>query len=248
MLEMPARSPGCPTDVELESLRLHEPEGRRHAAHAGRCPACAARLAWMEEAERTFHERVFPATAGALPPARPARPRWRDALFPSLAAAAAVLVAALVPAPSTDGYVGRKGTGGAIEVWVDDPGGPRRLADGDRVHPGDSLRFVARAPGRTVSVLTVDALGQVSVLYPTGQDAPPPASGVLPRGAVLDGTLGPERVFAVFLAPGARVEDVARSARAAFGDGGAARVRAARRLPLGAEQDSLLLEKVPRTP
>lgn len=246
MIPIPSRRPGCPTDLDLEALLSGERGASRHGEHARRCADCAARLAWMREVGRTFEERVMPRTwpsvAGRLPARRHPGPAWLLAPLVFAGAAAALLL--LTPRPPGT-YVGAKSGGGAMEVWLAREGAALRLADGATAHPGEGLRFAVRAPGRLAMILTVDAAGRVSRLVPAPGAAPPAADGLLPGGAVLDEVLGPERIFSVFLDDPGQVEAVERAARRAAGGGGDA-VRRLRRLPLALDQDTLLLEKVPR--
>jgi len=241
------RRPGCPTDLELEALLAGERGTARHREHAGRCPECAARLAWMRQAGRVFEEQVLPRTWPRVEPRLPqrgrrGRPGWL--LVPLAFASAAAALLLLAPRPP-GGYVGAKSGGGAMEIYLSRGGAGQRVGDGAVVHPGEGLRFVVRAPGRLAMVLTVDARGRVSRLVPAPGAEPPPADGLLPGGAVLDEVLGPERVFAVFLDDPSQVEAVERAARRAAG-GEADASRRLGRLPLDLEQDTLLLEKVPR--
>lgn len=253
MLEPVRRREPCPSDLDLEAFWVGEAGARRlHGDHLATCPSCGARLAWMREAEHAFEHRVLPATlpavlAASAPRRRSPRVLASAAGLVALAAAAAVLLHARPP----DGYVGAKGAAGAIEVYVRDGASGRRLANGDRVRAGDALRFVVRAPGRGVLVFSVDALGRVSRLYPARGEEPLRADGVLPGGAILDDTPGPERIFAFYLAPGSPGQSVVRveeAARAAYAGGGAELLRSTARLPLPLEHESILLEKVPPAP
>jgi hypothetical protein len=251
MEDLPARSHGCPSDLALEALWLRETAAvEAHGAHVAGCAACAHRIDWIRETDARFHAQVYPATvravtAAARPPARRrARLLWLSAL-PAAAALAMVVWTSPVPPP---GYVGVKGDPVALEVFTEEAGTVRRLVDGDRIPAAAGLRFVARAPGRSVLLFTVDAAGKVSRLAPPPGAPAPAATGLLPGGARLDGVPGPERIFAVFLDGGTTPEDVERTARERFAGGDAARVRALGRLPIAMEQASLLLEKVELRP
>jgi hypothetical protein len=95
-------------------------------------------------------------------------------------------------------------------------------------------------------ILSVDAKGQVSRIYPP-KGVPPEArgAGTVPGGAVLDGEPGPERLFAVCAPPAMAWGEVRAAAPAAAGPDD---VRGARALggPLaGAMQATLLVEKRP---
>jgi len=248
---MPARREGCPDDVALErALAGEAPFAGDVHRHAAGCPSCTSRLGWMEEAGELFARRVFPATRDGVVEAL-SRPRWLvpGAWAPLVGAAAAlvILFPVLRPVSAPPGYVGVKGGAGEVRlpvhVYVSEGGRARQLSTGDVVHPGDGLRFVVEAPGREVFLVSVDQTGRVSRLVP-GDTALVPDTGIVPGGSVLDGVLGPERIFAVAMEPGTRPEDVESAIRGAVARGGAASVRALERLPLAAPQGTFLLEKV----
>ncbi len=253
---MPSRREGCPDDVALERCLAGEaPFAGAVRRHAEACSSCASRLGWMEEAGELFARRVFPATRDgvveALSRRRGFAPGAWGAWAPLVGAAAALvlLFPVLRPAPVSPDYVGVKGASAEVRlpvhVYVSEGGRARQLSTGDVVHPGDGLRFVVEAPGREVFLASVDQTGRVSRLVP-GDTAVVPDTGIVPGGSVLDGVLGPERIFAVVVGPGARPEDVESALREAVARGGAASVRALERLPVAAPQGTLLLEKVAR--
>jgi len=250
---MPGRPPDCPQDLDLERALAGETAFAPALAHAARCASCTERLAWMREAGELFARRVFPATREAVLH-RLHRPPWwarlRQALTIAVpAAVAATLLVVVVPALRSPGddYVGTKGLGGPqplpLQVFVDRAGKAHELHAGDQVHPGDGLRFVVDAPEREVVLLSVDAQGQVSRLVPGGT-ARVPQTGIVPGGSVLDGVLGPERIFAVELQPGMDVAQIESAIREAVREGGEQAVRRAGALPLRTPQGTLLLEKV----
>jgi len=246
---MPTRAPGCPQDLDLERALAGEPAFAATVTHAATCGSCAARLAWMREAADLFARRVLPATRDAVAQ-KLARPpwwrRWLPVVVPVAAAAtwAVVLLPALRPPPD---YVGAKGAGVPaplqLQVFVDRAGKAAEVHTGDRVHPGDGLRFVVDAPDREVVLVSVDARGEVSRLVPGGS-ARVPQTGIVPGGSVLDGVLGPERIFAVELQPGMDVSRIEAAVRAAVAQGGEQAVREAGALPVAAPQGTVLLEKV----
>jgi hypothetical protein len=111
-----------------------------------------------------------------------------------------------------------------------------------------ALRFRVRLPRPChLWILSVDAQGQVSRLFPTEGDGGALAVGLieLPGGAVLDGRPGPERILAVctprphLYAPLERAAQVAT----ARGAGAVRAVRVVPGLPDGTDQASVLLEK-----
>jgi len=240
---------GCPSDLRLEA-HLLDAHASGLAPHLEGCAGCQARLRRMEAEGEHFRRFVFPATVDAVvDAARPARrTNWFAAFVPAAAAAAAGFLVFLSPAPPSD-YVGRKGDALGLTVFVGGPAGARAVEDGARIPAASALRFQVRsaAPCR-LWIISVDAGGQVSRLYPPWGDegAEVRSASPLPGGAVLDGRPGPERVFAVCTAQPLRLQDLELAGRAVASGGGDG-VRRARQLdglPPGALQASLLLEKV----
>lgn len=241
----------CLSDLELERL-LRRPEGG--ASHALACPRCRARLAELRRLGEEFEREVFPATVEAVIAAssRPRRRRVVLWLAPLAAAAAAVIVLLRTGSPP-DGYLGVKGPALTLVEYVEEGGVAHPLSDGEAVPAGAGVRFQVR-PVRACRlwIVSVDAAGQVSRLYPPtgteGASLDAGASVVLPGGAVLDDHPGPERFFAVCSPERAPLDlgEVERAARAV--GGGEGRVRAVRTLPgLPADtaQASVLVEKRP---
>jgi hypothetical protein len=76
--------------------------------------------------------------------------------------------------------------------------------DGEHLQPDDELRFVVAAAGQGyVMVVSRDGAGQASVYYPlAGPRSLAVAAGrvELPGSVKLDGTLGHERLYALFSA------------------------------------------------
>lgn len=242
----------CPSDLALERYLLSRdasPEG-----HLESCPSCAARLARMREEGEEFRRFVFPATVDAIEDAAERKRRLPWFLAPAAAAvavAAAVVLVWIVPqdGPSRD-YVGQMGGELKLAVFVDSTSGALALEDKAKVAPNAAIRFLVDAKGCKLWVVSVDAKGEVSKLYPpTGRfPAAIPAGGVLPGGAVLDGTPGPERLYAVCAETSPLPWPELVSAVKGAAGGGAERVRTAGRLtelPPDATQVTLLLEKTP---
>jgi hypothetical protein len=239
-----------PSELTLEAHLLSpSPE---ISAHAAGCSLCAARLQRMAEEGETFHREVYPRGVGAVraavTPADRAPRRWLLPALPVLGAAAAAVVLLVRTGGPGPEYVGLKGGSLGLSVFVGMAGDATAVADGARVPPSAALRFSLRT-GRPCQlwVASVDAAGQVSQLYPASGNAPAAlaASGPLPGGAILDGQLGPERLYAVCTGQPLPWEALADRIRTAA-PGGADGVRGAGRLldlPEGAAQATLLLEK-----
>jgi anti-sigma factor RsiW len=244
----PAR---CPSDLALESFLL-DPARGSCGAHVDACPRCQARVAAMREQGEEFRRFVFPATVEAVEDAA-ARRRPRLAfLFAPVGAVAALAAALLVfvrlgGGPPAD-YLGVKGSQVTFTAFVSADGGARALEDGAVVPASAALRFQVNAKeGCYLWIMSLDAKGQVSRLYPPKGTPPTPhAGGAVPGGAVLDGEPGPERLFAVCAPPEMAWGEVRRAAETP--ERGEETVRKARALrePLaGALQSTLLVEKRP---
>lgn len=245
----------CPSDLALEA-HLLEPANSPLASHLEACPPCAARVARMMQEGEDFRRFVFPATVDAVQDAAERRPRawlrWPVLLAPVAAVAAVGLALVLGIRPGSgpdEGYLGVKGSGMALAVYVNGGEGAEAVADGAPVPASAALRFKVQPDGECyLWILSVDAKGEVSRLYPPeGAQPELRTAGAIPGGAVLDGQPGPERIFAA-CAPAATTSWAEMKAAAASAAGGADRVRAARGLggPLAnARQATVLLEKRP---
>lgn len=246
----------CPSDLALEAYLL-EPDHSPLAAHLQGCGSCSARLARMQAEGEDFRRFVFPATVDAVEDAAARKSRfafrWPVLLAP-LGAAAAIALALVVGVRSGDGpredYLGVKGGGLGLAVFVNASEGAQAVEDGAAVPASAALRFkIQPSADCWVWVVSVDAKGDISRLYPP-EGAPPElrAAGPLPGGAVLDGQPGPERIYAV-CAPDARTSwGEVKAAAQASAAGGPERVRAARALGgafAQARQATVLLEKRP---
>jgi hypothetical protein len=242
----------CPSDLALE-LYLLEPERSPLVPHLGACERCRARIAAMGEQGEEFRRFVFPATVDAVQDAA-APPRRRFAFvlgpisaFAAMAAALLVFVRSQPSGPAPD-YLGAKGNGVGFTAFVNDPDGARPLEDGARVPASAALRFkVSPAGDCFLWILSVDAKGQISRLYPPKGISPErrPA-GPVPGGAVLDGEPGPERLFAVCAPEAMAWTDVRRAAERAAAGPDAVRHASALGDPLAAAaQSTLLVEKRP---
>jgi hypothetical protein len=239
-----------PSELALEQLLL-DPRHAPAAAHVDGCPDCQARLESMRREGDYFHATVYPATVNAVRAAVPRSRRWLPLLLPLAAAAAAALVVMVRPEAPDDGYVGTKGAELVLSVFVSSAGEPAHaVADAAPVPASSALRFKVRTSTPcSLWLLSIDARGEVSRLYPaSGEAAPARDAAALPGGAVLDGRPGPERIFAVCSSAPLPFDAVAAAARGALGGGGEAGVRGLSHLPGlpgRAAQATLLLEKKP---
>jgi hypothetical protein len=249
----------CPSDLALEA-HLLDPARSSLTPHVHSCNDCRTRIARMEAEGEDFRRFVFPATVEAVEEAMTPRSRrllsWLMPVGGLVAAAAALMLVVRVGTgsrtPMHPGNDDIQLKGGSMSLAVYVGGGARgasAVTDGASVPANAQIRFKVRpAPDCKLWIVSVDASGQVSRLYPAaGEPTVVSESGALPGGAVLDGAGGPERIYAVCAPEALPFGTVERSARAAAA-GGAEKVRHAgelRGLPASASQATLLLEKKP---
>jgi hypothetical protein len=249
--------------LQLETQRLGLASRGEHAAierHLAGCGACQGLAESVRAAHREFASEVLPRTLPGLT-ARRARQRRRTAWTFSLVMVPA-MAALLVVARSTGWWPGQP---------VEEPayalkGGPALLVAVRReelvfrphpdkpLRPGDLLAFsVQGVQSPFVLVASVDGAGQVNVYVPfDGQrSAPLPAAGeggrvALEGSVILDGSPGPERIYAFFSTRPLEAAAV-RAALAPVAAGGAPAIRRAVQVDVGAaQQATVLLEKSDR--
>jgi len=244
----------CASELALEA-HLFDPARSRVRTHVASCGSCRSRLARMQQEGEEFRRFVEPRTIERVVTRvqAPAARGWKrvlQLLVPAggLAAAAAALLL-LSPRPPSD-YMGAKGTALSLQVFVGSAEGVRELADGESVPAGSLLRFrVATGQPCQLWLLSADALGAVSRLYPPDGDRPAAVTGgtTLPGGVALDGQAGPERLYAVCSPDPLPLAAVLAATRSAAAGGGDALRRTGRLpgLPPAAAQATLLVEKLP---
>jgi hypothetical protein len=220
-----------PSDLKLER-HLVDPARSPVAAHVDDCDHCRSRLMRMRQEGEDFRRFVYPATLDAVSGRRwnPLRALWL--LAPAAGLATVLLVARSGP---TSDYIGTKGGALTLTAYASLPSGTKAVGEGDAVPASATLRFRVRATRRcTLTLISIDASGQVSTLYSREVEG----DVTLPGGVRLDGKPGPERFFAVCAAD---PEGVAQAARKLAGG-----LRQVRALPgVDAPQASLLVEKKP---
>ena len=238
----------------------------RIEVHSAHCPGCAARRAEHSRQVLHFRSVVFPRTAARFSSRdRPAlRWRWSYGLALPLAASLLLLARGLQtkPGPAAlarkpqDEILGIKGAP-LLQVFARHKGlgaaSPEvtRVTDGDRLAPGDALRFVLSPTGLPyVLVTSVDGAGQASVYYPYQGEASAEVVGrdtvSVPGSIELDQAPGPERLFVIY-SKEPLPAGTAREALARLAAGGASAIRAAQRLPIvDTIQSTLLFEKEDR--
>lgn len=171
---------GHPGELSLRRLHAGEDVGTEVAEHAGQCAQCKERLKAFADEQRRFEaELPFDRFAAGVERAArtprastPGRGPWLQAFF---ALAATVLLAVgFGQFFSIGGSTGRNGLkGGGVDIVVAPPGhGAQRPASMDPLVPeqlarGERVR-IGFSPGtwRYLAVLSIDASGQVTPLYP----------------------------------------------------------------------------------
>lgn len=221
-----------PSELKLER-HLLDPERSPIKDHVAGCDRCRARVAEMEKQGEDFRRFVYPATLENVSRRRFPSLRTLWVLAPAAGLATVLLIARSGP---TGDYIGEKGAPLTVTVYAALPSGAKALTDGDAVPANASLRFRVRsARPCTLSLLSVDAGGQVSKLYAQEMRG----DVTLPGGVRLDGKVGPERFFAVCGSAG--YDAVEQAARRLGGE-----IRQKRQLPgVPGAQASLLVEKKP---
>lgn len=246
-----------PSELALERL-LVDPERSPSRTHVAGCVRCAARVAEMRRQGEEFLQFVFPATVEKIEEAAERRSaglgfiQWLAPLT-AVAAAAAIFLAVRPPGDllgyTDGGDTAIKGEGGlGLSVFLNGAGGARVAHEGEAVPAGAAIRFRVRPPVPcNLWIVSVDAAGQVSRLFPTEGDGGAMLASAfdLPGGAVLDGKPGPERVIAICTPGPMYYAAVERAVQAAMARGETAvrGNRVIRGLPDGAAQASILLEK-----
>jgi hypothetical protein len=216
----------------------------------------------MEEEGQEFLQYVYPATVAKIEDAaaarRPTGNRWMLFLPIPAAAALATLLFVARPGPAPEPLAGdvdeihTKGDLGPLgfKVFAATAAGAVPVPDGAAVAIRSAMRFQVTSSQRCrLWVVSVDARGQVSRLYPTGDRAGAELTtgGELPGGAVLDDASGPERFFAFCAPKPLPYATVERAVRRSVPRGaeGVRSVSAVSGLPEGTAQSSVLVEKKP---
>jgi hypothetical protein len=249
-----AAVPPAPSSRHPSALALHEhqlallppAEAEIVDRHLSSCELCRTDLANLAGDQRRFEREVFPQTREKI-----ARRRWSwwPLALPTLAAAAAAWL--LIAPARLPPEVLPKGDA-TLAIFVAREGGALSVSDGQRLRPGDRIRFVLRPAGqRHAIVASLDGAGRTTVYHPFDgrQSAALPAGAriEIPGSIVLDRSPGPERVFAV-LAPNPFPAALVVEALKKLAGQGPGALRATTHLPLeleAATQQSLLFEKSP---
>jgi hypothetical protein len=198
----------------LEMGGLSAADRAQAEAHLQDCARCRAEREAAAQLRQRFSEHVLPRTLARVTQRR----RWVGwkwmpvLLAPALAAAALLFYLR----PQGEPEYAFKG-GPALTVYARHGDRVWKLRDGQKLQPGDELRFVVAPAGhRYVLVASLDGAGQASIYYPFGGErSAAVASGAeLPGSIKLDETLGRERLFALFSDEPLSTADVLRQLKA----------------------------------
>ncbi|MBI5548678.1 MAG: hypothetical protein HY901_32755 [Deltaproteobacteria bacterium] len=195
------------SSLELDLLHLGSlspQEAGCAADHLAACPHCRSRAeetaagmarfdAVRARALRGIEERTARGSLWTLP-----WTRWAAA-----GAAVAMATLLLLVAREEPGGLRYKG-GPLLQVYGIHQGRVQELHSGDRVEPGDRIRFAADGGGAGfLLVISVDGAGKTTVFAPFGGARSlslAPGRNELEESVELDASPGPERLFALFSA------------------------------------------------
>jgi hypothetical protein len=254
----PGRPPGGHlSSFHLEALRLgvaSTDEGSWAQAHLASCARCAEQERALEGFRRDFVDEALPRTRAAVRAgvrrAQGRRPRWWAALVAAPLMAVLILVVWRKP-PRPQGEepaVSEKG-GPALAIVARRGARVFPVRSGDPLQPGDQIRFVLKGVTYPYGMIaSVDGAGRPNIYVPyegVRSISVTPANELAIEGSiVLDGRLGPERVFALFSRDPLPAEAV-RRALTDIGSRGGEAIRQTTALPVHADaQASLLIQKV----
>ena len=232
--KMKPRPEGCLSDLVFDRLLAIEGSASADPSaqeHLRGCAACRARLASLTKARDAFA--VEPPLVVPTPRSRR---RWAWAV-PCVAAAAAMLLLVHARLGQDGGETTRSKGASHIGFYVKRGESVSLGASGQRVGPGDSLRFVYSTPrAGYLAILSLDGNRHATIYFPDGLTAAPVDAAVdrpLEMSTVLDGAMGEEHIYGLFCAEAVPLESVR------------ARLEAGGVLPelRGCEVDALVIHK-----
>lgn len=208
------RPEACLSDFALDRRlagELDAHEERDAHAHLEACERCVRRFGELSRERDAFRAEPLPPAFEAYPRRKSSRARL-VAVTSALAMAAAIsLFVGFRPGEGTR----PKGDVVRLGFYVKHGESVRLGGSGERVAPGDALRFVYTARStRHLAVLSVDGARHSSVYYPSGETAALAPAGdevALPVSTVLDDTLGEERIYGVFCPDAFALEPLRRA-------------------------------------
>lgn len=252
----------CPRRFDLIRLTagdLQAEDARALSAHTATCPRCAAELAAIERGREDFLARhPFEEVAPAMLRGARRRNRGRRLAFglvPAGAAAALLMVIfqVLRPGPLAEQPPGPGiRTKGEISLGFYVQRGDRAVPGrpGETLRRDDRIQFAySSGSNRYVFLLSLDDRGAVSNFNhqasPTSVPIQPGSGRLLEGSIILDASVGPERIFAVFSDRPLHFDQVRGAAQEAYreirrGGGGVGDIDS---LPLPHPQASILIQK-----
>lgn len=183
----------CVSELFVDQLVTGElsPEvAAQTRAHAASCASCGQLVAEAEAVAQRF--------AADPPPLRlPPRRRRRYAVLGAAAVAAAAFAIALVPARERANGVRVKGPA-SLGAFVSHAGAMRRAQPGEVVAPGDVVQLVTTSEGDGWIAVTGTEGSAARTVYAAPQPLTAGRDRTLPFSIVIDDTLGPTTITAVF--------------------------------------------------
>jgi hypothetical protein len=235
------RPESCVSDLRMDAFLADELDAQQRRAveqHRASCPRCDQRLRRLEREGSAYLASEQAVTTQRTLAARSrtrTQRRWVVGAGSGLAAAAALGLALLSPVDEPDAQ--RTKGGSRLGFFVDHAGRVRQGKSGERVRPGDLLRFVyASARPVYLTIVSFDAAQHASVYFPASQ-VQPGNNLPLPSAVELDATLGVERIYGLFCERPAAAEELARALT---------RQKGVLSAPAGCEVDTLQIVKEPR--
>jgi hypothetical protein len=201
-----AQPEGCLSDLALDRMVAGEPSPATAREHLATCERCRTRLDRISRERDVFLASESTSSIRTALGRRERRHRWAigTASCGAIAIAAAVLLW-FYTKPNLDEVATSTRLKGAphLGFYVKHDEIVTLGANGERVHPGDSLRFVyTSGEPRYIAILSFDGARHASVYYPSGasraERAPAAVDRPLESSTVLDETLGNESLYGIF--------------------------------------------------
>jgi hypothetical protein len=221
-----SKDASCITDFTFDrcyARELSAAQERDLRAHLESCAHCSLRCEQLERQRAAFHRRApdwQSFAAGRAPvPARTPRGLWRGPRWAVLGLAAAAAIALFVVPTEKERTPAVRSKGKAsIGFYVKHGEQVRRGASGERVRPGEVVRFLYSTEQRAYFALLHADAARASVYFPSATQASlvAPGRGVaLDFGIRLDPMLGAERVYGLFCAEPVALEPLRAGLEAA---------------------------------
>jgi hypothetical protein len=221
-----SKDASCITDFTFDrwyARELSAAQERDLRAHLESCAHCSLRCEQLERQRAAFHRRAPDwqsfAARRAPAPTRTPRGLWRGPRWAVLGlAAAAALALFVVPTEQERAPAVRSKGRASIGFYVKHGEQVRRGVSGERVRPGEVVRFIYSTEQRTHFALLHADAARASVYFPSATHASPVAPGrdvALDFAIRLDPMLGTERVYGLFCAQPVALEPLRAGLEAA---------------------------------